>query len=99
MCMASCMIRLALILSTLAAAVHGHILSTTLAKAKAGEWVGLEGSKDESMIKVIKSSKVTRGDGFTIDNAEDYCRKENAHLVTIRNKDEQEFVAGLVISF
>ncbi|KAK6038908.1 hypothetical protein COOONC_23587 [Cooperia oncophora] len=97
MCMASCMIRLALILSTLAAAVHGHILSTTLAKAKAGEWVGLEGS-EESMIKVIKASKVAKEGNLDFKTAEDYCRREGAHLVSVRNKDEQEFIAGLVVS-
>ncbi|KAK6047008.1 hypothetical protein COOONC_15487 [Cooperia oncophora] len=98
MCMAYCMIRLALVLSTIAAAVHGHILSTTLAKAKAGEWVGLEGSKDESMIKVIKASKVTGGENLDFKTADDYCRREGAHLVSVRNKDEEEFIAGLVVS-
>ncbi|KAK6034940.1 hypothetical protein COOONC_27552 [Cooperia oncophora] len=96
--MASCMLRLALVLSTIAAAVvHGHVLSATLNKALAGEWVALEGAKNESMVKVIRVRDIIppEADHFiTFEMAEQYCKNQSSHLVSIHNKDEENFITG-----
>ncbi|KAK6030453.1 hypothetical protein OSTOST_03409 [Ostertagia ostertagi] len=83
-------LRCVLLLWNLYPVCYSAIDNETVARAKAGEWVGLPGSKDETLFKVAKQSD--GGDSFN--KAEEFCKKHDSHLTSILSDEEEKFIAG-----
>ncbi|KAK6041209.1 hypothetical protein COOONC_21286, partial [Cooperia oncophora] len=73
-----------------------YVTSKAIGLAKRGEWVSLEGSEDDARIKLVEAVRISRHT-FTFSDAENYCKEQRAHLVSLHSKDEGSYLSGYQI--
>ncbi|KAK6008932.1 lectin C-type domain protein [Ostertagia ostertagi] len=71
---------------------YSYIDDDTIERAMEGEWVALQGSDDEALIKVAELKDA----GSSFDAAESFCREHESHLTSVLSENELNFIGELV---
>ncbi|KAK6030825.1 lectin C-type domain protein [Ostertagia ostertagi] len=72
---------------------YSYIDDDTIERAMEGEWVALQGSDDEALIKVAELKDA----GSSFDAAESFCREHESHLTSVLSENELNFIGELVL--
>ncbi|PIO71062.1 hypothetical protein TELCIR_07047 [Teladorsagia circumcincta] len=90
-----CVVRLFVGLSGVVLSQGANIDEAIIAKAKNGEWIPLP-NDSEDMVKFVKSTAL-RTDSYTYEQLDDFCQKENSHLVSIHSEEEEDFLLDVEV--